>query len=343
MTHIVRPMLAATFEEARTVKHLAQDGYLLVQPKIDGMRVLIDNGLPRSRSWKVWTNSGLQAFAASNPEHMHGWDGEILPGIIEETPTAEAFRQAMSGVRSADGSKTFTYYLFDNFDPSWARFTYEHRLIGIRNDLIGPEYKDLHTHDLDTVILESGGDDAYRMFHGEGFQVLVKLCPTYKVYTLEMLYALEQKFLDQGFEGAIIRRKGRGYKYNRSTALEGALTKLKRFVSFEAVITGVYPRQHNANVATVSDLGYTVRSAHKDNKVDMECLGGFHCYLYGHPEVEFDVGVFKDLDMDTKEALWRVRETLPGKIIECVEQGYKGGYDKPRTPIFHRFRDPLEL
>lgn len=335
---IYGPMLAAIhWEEHRVIKQLEQDGYLLVQPKIDGMRQLNDDGLARSRSWKLWTNTAMQAFAAHDPDLTHGWDGEMLPGLIEGTPKHDAFRRAQSGLRAADGSKELTYYLFDNWDPSWANITYEHRFIGIAKDLTG--LKEM-TFEEALAFSQNGFEQDLR---GDGFACRVKLCPTYKVTSLKEIYDWETEFLGDGFEGLIARRKGRGYKHNRSTSLEGSLHKLKRFKDFEAVIDSVVPRRRNDNEMVTSALGYASRSAHKDNKVDLECLGALWCHLLEFPETKFKVGVFDGLSMDEKEELWRVRDTLLGKIITCKDQDYNGGYDKPRTPVFHRFRDPLDI
>jgi hypothetical protein len=62
-----------------------------------------------------------------------------------------------------------------------------------------------------------------------------------------------------------------------------------------------------------------------------------------NPAVEFNIGVFKDVDYPTKQQWWQTREALIGKYITFKHQGYGGGYDKPRTPVFLKFRDPLEV
>lgn len=342
------PMLAAPWEEERVIKHLREDGYLLVQPKIDGMRQLNDDGVARSRSWKLWTNTAMQAFAAHDPDLTHGWDGEMLPGIIEDTPAKNAFRDAQSGLRAGDGAKELTYYLFDNWDPSWANHVYEHRLLSCYQDLLGPADPDAPEGSPTSMrriypeeAIEQSQTGVSRLYEGPGFRCLVKLCPTYKVTSLKEIYTLEELFLSWGFEGLISRRKGRGYKHNRSTALEGALSKLKRFKDFEAVIDGVIPRRRNDNEATVSELGYTARSAHKDNKVDQECVGAFECHLAKFPDIKFKVGVFNGVSLTEKEEWWQIRDKLIGKAITCTDQDYDGGYDKPRTPVFQCFR-PME-
>lgn len=331
---IIRPMLAAQeFRRDITQKHLDADSYMYVQPKIDGFRYMFDDGVARSRSWKVWKHRGVQAFAAAHADLVHGWDGEGTPGH-EHDP--EGFRVAMSELRAETGSDTFTLWLFDNFDPSWATYTYEGRRWSTISDLLGESESTALDDHLNTW------DTPERLFQGPGYNVKVKLCPTFQVRTLEEIDALYARFLEMGLEGAILRRKGRGYKYNRATTLEGALTKIKPEDTFEARITGVYARERNDNEAKTSALGYTTRSAHKANKVAVECVGGFECELLSNPAVTFNVGVLR-LSQDEKERLWTIRDQIPGRVIKCLEHGYKGGYDKPRTPVMVSWADEDEL
>lgn len=312
----LRPMLAAKFDEAKVAKHLAEDGLLLVQPKIDGMRVLLHNGVPRSRSWKEWTNVSMRAWAAHVGKFGQGWDGEMIPGLKNDP---NIFRDAMSLMRAEHGGTEFTYYLFDNFlDPGIA---YSSRLANL-GEQINP---------------------ANFMFYGPNHMVKVVVCPTSIVQTMEELYAKEAEFLEAGWEGLIIRRHASGYKYNRATPSDGWLTKMKRFEDAEARIIGVEPRYHNANEATISALGYTARSAHKENLVAEECLGAFQVELVEKPDIKFNIGVLKGVTLGDKEKMWQRREELIGRIITFKHQGYGGGYDAPRTPVFHGFRDPIEL
>lgn len=335
MSTIIRPMLAAHMEEARTRVHLQEDGFLFAQPKIDGFRYLFDDGTARSRSWKAWKHRAVQAFAKDHADLIHGWDGEGTPGHDFDP---EGFRIAMSELRAETGSDVFTLWLFDNFDVSWAHYPYLARYGAIVHDLFTGKEEEVW----DEQYLFDTFDTPERFFQGPGYHVKVKLCPTFVVRSMEEIEELYQLFLKMGFEGIILRRKGRGYKWNRSTAKEGSLIKRRPEDPFEAVITGVYAREKNTNEAKISALGYTVRSAHKAGKVEQEMVGGFNCHLLGRPDIEFDVGVLR-LDDGQKERLWKIRDQLPGEIIECVSHGYKGGYDKPRTPVMVRFRDKTEF
>jgi len=178
---------------------------------------------------------------------------------------------------------------------------------------------------------------------GESYTVKVILCPTYIVRSMEEIDALEVKLLEDGWEGAMLRRKGRGYKWGVATELEGSLTKVKRFKDFEAVIIDVKPRMRNDNEPTRNDLGYQVRSAHQENKTALEQVGRFYVRTLGDSPVEHKVGVFKGVDHTTLQQWWQIRDQLIGKYVTLKEQDFGGGYDKPRTPVFLKFRDPLEI
>lgn len=306
--------------EAVVLEHLKEDGYLIVEPKIDGFRVMCHEGVGYSRSWTPWTNRYLQKWLSDNADLVQGWDGEMVPGL-EYSP--ESFRHAMSGLRAEDGAREFTFFLWDNFDPSSASrpYTVRHKLVGL--DLVE---------------------------HGEiketaDYKVKVVLVPSYTVTSIEEIYVLEARFLEQGWEGAMVKRPHKKYKYGRATAVGGECTKVKRFTDFEAVIGGYTEAMENQNELTTSPLGYAKRSSHQDNRVGKGYLGAFtNCYrLGGDPDITFSVGVFKGWTHADRRRLWELRDLLPGRIIVCREQAATGGYDKARTPVFDRFRDPIDL
>ena len=319
---MTRPMLAAKFEEERTALHLKEDGYLYIQPKIDGMRVLFDQGVAYSRSWKPWTNKYLQEFAGVYKSSTHGWDGEMLPGIHEgDTIHPDVFRQAMSDLRSMDGTQEFTYYLFDLWDTNL--------------DKPSPYF-------IRKSFIECMPYGLWNPY-GSKFKVLVKQCPTFMVTKLEDITRYEEEFLGQGFEGAILRRKEGHYKNGRATPKGGELTKLKRFEDDEAIIVGYEVAYENKNEATTNELGLTSRSAHQDNLVPKDYLGSLEVVLLKDSSKRFNIGVMKGFTQDDRRSLWNQRENLLGKIVKFKHQGYAGGYDLPRTPVLDSFRDPIDL
>lgn len=348
MAYSLGPMLASTIEDARTEKHLLEDGYLLVQPKIDGMRVLFYDGLPKSRSWTTWTSRAFQKFASEHSEQIHGWDGEMVAGLPGQ---AQGFRRDMSEIRAANGGQEFTYYLFDNFDPSWANNTFEYRFTACYQDMLGPA----EAHDPESYrriypveALTRSQEGFSRLFEGEGYKIQVVLCPTRAVQSMEEIYALYSECLDRGYEGLILRRKGRGYKYGRSTASEGSLIRIKPFADFEAVVSdmvgSVEPAYHNANELTISALGHAKRSSHQANMIPKDYVGALWCHkLNDDPTNLFKVGIFKGVSIEERKIWLLNKEKLPGKIMKVKSLGIEGGYDKPRVGCFLSWRDPIDM
>lgn len=313
MTEAIRPMLAAKYEPERTALHLQQDGYLLIQPKIDGMRQLSVGGTARSRSGKMLPNKYLQNWNQCYREIVHGLDAEVVSGHMM---SAEVFRESMSGIRSVEGSQKFTIYAFDLWN---ATGTYEQRLEALEKEIIetlGPQ----------------------QVWHGD-FDARLVLCPTFRVHSLDEIDVKEAEFLAQGWEGAILRRPYSYYKFNRATARGGELTKLKRFEDEEAVIIAVEPWYTNQNEATASELGFTVRSSHQGNLQPTERLGSIRVQLLRDRAIEFNIGVFRGVDHSERDRLWTERESLIGRIVSFKHQGYAGGYDVPRTPVLLSFTD----
>ena len=328
----VRPMLAAKFDPEITKKHIATDGYLYCQPKIDGMRILFDEGIARSRAWKPWTNKYLQMFAADFKDVLQGWDCEGLPGLHwGDSVDPNVFRTAMSELRSMDGTKKFTLYLFDNFDLTYRTESYRERFKSCKVDLGTLSNGEEHLH--------------IRSYDGQGtkYEVLVRLCPNYLVSNLEQISALEAEFLANGFEGAMLKRCNARYKYNRATTLGGELTKIKQMEDDEAVIIGYEVAYENQNEAEANELGLTSRSSHLANLVEKDYLGSLSVSLLKAPNICFKIGVMRGVSIEQRKKFWTHRDELLHKVVTFKHQGYGGGYDKPRTPVFLSFRDPCDL
>jgi DNA ligase-1 len=155
---------------------------------------------------------------------------------------------------------------------------------------------------------------------------------------MKKLEETEQYMFDGGYEGMIVRRPDAPYKFNRATNREGFLMKVKRYMSAEAIVTGVNQKFHNANVAQVNELGLTSRSSSKENKIPLEQVGSFVVRDIKDGWV-FEVHGFSHADA---ELWWSQRDDLIGKTIS-----YKylpiGMKDVPRHPIFKGFRDPIDL
>lgn len=313
----IRPMLAAKFDEAIVAAHLRADGFLWMQPKIDGMRVLLGPfGQPLSRSGRVWTQRHLLTWYANNP-NLVGLDGEMIAGHGNANDPA-VFRASASGVRAEDGSPELTYYYFDNFGCGSASYS-----VRMSEEML-PNIYNLYTSDL------------------HGYSVRMVRCPTYKVTSLEEIYARHEENLANNWEGSMLRRERPPYKHNRATALQGQLLKMKPTETTEAIIEGYEPWYQNNNEAKLSPLGFTGRSVHQENMVALDMLGAWHVSLLSNRDIKFKIGVMDGVTHDERRRLWANRDAYIGRIYEFRHQGY-GGYDKPRTPVGLRFRSPMEF
>lgn len=161
---------------------------------------------------------------------------------------------------------------------------------------------------------------------------------SYIADSIEQLISYEEVFLAEGYEGLMVRSLDGPYKYGRSSVKEGYLLKVKRFEDAEAEVIGFEERMHNANEATVDNLGRTERSSHKENMIPMNTLGSLICVT---PEgQEFKVGTgFSDQE---RSLIWDNRPEYLGKLVKYSYTKI-GAKDSPRFPSYIGFRSPDDL
>jgi len=182
----------------------------MVSPKLDGIRCLILNKIPLSRTLKSIPNDNIREILSSLD--LKGLDGELICG----NPTSpNAFRDSASLVMSKDKIGDWTYWVFDDFtrpnDAFHVRLmSVEHRIKLLNH----PNVKFLdHRYALSTTAVD-----------------------------IE-----EEKALANGFEGLMLRSVEGTYKNGRTTIRENNLLKLKRFKDGEAVVIGFEEMMHNEN------------------------------------------------------------------------------------------------
>ena len=278
---------------------------LMASPKLDGIRCIVKDGVALSRTLKPIRNRYIQSLLGRSD--LNGFDGELVVG---DPNASDCMRVTNSGVMSADGEPAFTYHVFD----LWNRpgIQYRHAL-----------------HQLETI--------------AKG-QPNISVLPQRRVHNSSDLEALERHFLDDGYEGLIVRREDGQYKFGRSTKKEGYLLKVKRYRQDEATVVGYEPLYRNENDPELDALGYTKRSTHKDGKVELPLLGalvveGWHPTLHDI-RIAFKIGT--GFTLAERERLWTAREDLIGQYVS-----YKyfplGSKDRPRHPVFVVFRDKDDL
>ena len=269
---------------------------LLASAKLDGVRAIVQNGVILSRSLKPIPNKYVQEAL----KHLEYLDGEL---IIGDPRSKTCYRDTVSHVMSHDKTGfDLRFYVFDHVRNPSDR--YQNRLVQVNRR---PQ-----TIDLAAAVITH---------------------PQHVVTCLKTLLELEEKLLDQGYEGLILRDPDAPYKFGRSTVKEGYLLKLKRFVDAEAVVIGFTEREHNGNEATTNELGRTKRSSHAANKTGRGDLGAI---LVRFGKVEFSIGTgFTDSERD---AVWSARDKYLGALAK-FKYFPVGVKDAPRHPVFLGWRD----
>lgn len=272
---------------------------LVASRKLDGIRCIVIDGVAMSRSLKPIPNKHVQALFGS-PEY-EGLDGELICGAPN---TPDVYRKTNSAVMTHDGEPDVKFYVFDHV--SQPELPYQVRLKNANEQC----------RSLPNVVMVS--------------QI--------GVHDKAGVDDLESLFLEEGYEGLMLRTLTDPYKFGRATAKSNTLLKVKRFSDFEAVVVGVEELMHNDNEAVTNELGYTERSSHKENLVPGNTLGALVCKTPDGRKFKIGTG----FDADTRRALWSMRHLLEGKFVKykSFEVGVK---DLPRFPTYIGLRDPIDM
>lgn len=296
----MKPMLAVAMDPAKTPFPL----YASV--KLDGVRCIIKDGMALSRKLIPIPNLHVQKILG-HPA-LNGLDGELTVG----PPYAQdVMQKTMSAVMSIDGEPQFTFWVFDFWtapDMRWAE----------RCQLMQRA--------------EKGGT-----FADQTYVMLLK--QTVVLNECE-LGSFEQLALNQGYEGVMVRRPDGLYKYGRSTAREGYLLKVKRFVDGEAQVIGFDEKMHNANELQTDNVGHAKRSTNSENMVPMNTLGALRVRdrMTG---IEFSVGTgFVEAE---RLHIWQNRQSYLGLWVVYKHFAQAGVKEAPRFPVFKGFRDTRDM
>lgn len=269
----------------------------MVSPKLDGIRALARNGL-YSRSLKSIPNCYIRDCLRGSD--YEGMDGELTVGSVT---AHDVYRQSVSAVMSIDGRPAFTYWVFDLHNRPDLGFHARHEMLRQRCDKLRASSP-------------------------------VSLLPHAFVKDLEELLGYEAKWIDQGFEGIMIRDPNGRYKYGRSSTREQILLKLKRFEDSEAEIIGVVEEMFNGNAAETNELGRTKRSTAKAGLIGKGTMGALTVRDLKHGWV-FNIGTgFTAAD---RAALWKLGTLVKYKYFPV------GMKDVPRHPVYLGLRDPRDL
>lgn len=311
-----KPLLSATFEERFQPQYP-----VLASPKLDGIRVIIVDGVPMTRSLK---HPLPNDFIRNELSGLPWFDGEIIIGDPSEPETCARTQSGVMSKSNPELEVNYTFFLFDLADPTQAQLTFKQRYDGLQR--------------VRSAIVESKPHLAQRLY----------ILPHVQISDAETLWNYERACVDQGYEGIMLRSPDGIYKHGRATPKSRILTKIKRWEDGEGIIVDVHEEMHNANEAVVTPTGKTERSSHQENKVGKDTLGGYtvmtnrdSTWLFGleheSGQVMFYCGASGNMTAEQRKALWANRGDLLGKKITFKYQPTMGA-EKPRFPGFKNFR-----
>jgi DNA ligase-1 len=224
----------------------------------------------------------------------HCLDGELY--IPEST-----FNKTQSVVMSTREHSGCKYYVFDTYDKPMESFA------------------DRTSRAQDIV---NGLDSWY-----------VEYVPHTMIHSLAALQKYEQRAIESGEEGIMLRSPFGRYKSGRSTTNENGLLKMKRFEDDEAIVMDMKPLLINENEQTTDHLGQSKRSKHSDNLVECEMLGSIVCEWQGQI-----LHIGSGFTKAQRIFYWNNKLEMIGKIVTFKYQPH-GMKDLPRCPIFKSVRD----
>jgi DNA ligase-1 len=232
----------------------------------------------------------------------HNLDGELIVGY----PTGDdVFGRTSSGVTSAGGEPNFFYHLFDAPEGEHPNFEW-------RRQHVADEYREENR---------------------------IVIVPHAYITQESQLLRLEQRYLDEGYEGIMLRSPAGPYKHGRSTMREQYLMKFKRFIDGEAVVIKLEEGRHNANEAFTDELGRTKRQTLQENMQGNGMVGTLICLDPTWGEIRVSAG---KMTHEARKNWWAWNHgkfrTLIGQTIHWRSFGY-GTKDAPRFARFYGIKE----
>lgn len=293
-----KPMLAYTIEDTSKISYPC-----FVSLKLDGIRVVILDGIVYSRSMKPIRSKAVQELFG-RPE-FEGLDGEVLYG---DWNAENVFNLTTQTVMATELKPEFTKseLTMAVFDDTTIDGDFYERYQSVQDRVCGHSC------------------------------LVIPLTQTVVVNEQELL-EFESKALALGYEGVMVRSIDGPYKQGRSTQKEGTIGKLKRFSDDEAVVIGFEEKMHNTNEAKTNELGRTQRSQAQEGMVGAGTLGALVCTCKG---IQFTMG--SGFDETGRKEVWENKEKFLGKLAKFkhFEVGQKDSF---RFPIFLAWRDEDDL
>ena len=291
----------------------------IVQPKVDGVHAINRNGVVLARTLKEFGNTHIQTLFGD--KRLHGFCGELIVG--DNQAADDLCRNTTSAVNSFDGTPDYTWVLFDYCpNDQVAEMRYNVRML---TGLVTAEK------------------------HGVDFRNLkVKVIHSKTVKNMEELLEFEQKMLEQGYEGIIIRDPNEPYKYSRCGKTHMGCWRVKRMIEEEIIVEKIVEGSQNNNEAVTNELGRSERSTHAENMTPNAMVGAMVGTLVKdvYDPVTGDLLLAKGLEIkvsagkmteDERKFYFANPSKLIGQQVK-FKMFPKGVKDKPRFPVFVAIR-----
>lgn len=285
--------------------------------KYDGVRTLQRNG-NYGRSLKLHANPHLQELF-NKPEYF-GFDAE---GIVGDPEAPDCISQTSGGFsRQKDKPKEgkvvkvdATLYVFDDFTNPDLTFHERYTLACFR----------------------------VRTLLAADPSAPLRIAPMTIIHNVEDLLAMEDRALEEGHEGLIIRRLDGKYKFGRCTAKEGTYLRVKRFEEREGIIESCEEGFRNTNEKKRDPLGHAERSTAKDGMVPNGEIASFWVRdLVSNELVKVSAG--KLTKQEALEGFQNFDTMFKGKISKYkVFAKGTGNFTKPRFPTHQCIRSKEDM
>lgn len=298
---MIRPMLAGT---TKNIEKVFSGEQFLLSYKYDGIRCIIKDGIPISRSGKVFRNKYIQKIAKEMPND-YIFDGELFIGN-----GTDSFSNNTSGIMTTNKElPDIVYMIFD--------IAHEDNAMSRYNRIISKM-------------------DFYPKWCSIAPKVLTN---SFSVYL-----AFYEVAMKKGYEGVMIQLADGKYKNGRSTLKEKYLIKTKEINDEEAIVIGFTELTKNLNESKKDELGYSKKSSAKDSIIKQNSLGSLICVTKDskifEDGIEFKIGTGFTEKM--RKEIWENRDSYVGKIVKYSSLSI-GVKDAPRNPSFIGFRDPDDM
>lgn len=305
MTRDFAPMLAAKPAEGYKWQDFPWERGWLMSPKIDGVRVICHPELGAvTRSLKPVPNKHIREMLGKSL--FRGLDGEVVLNWNDP----KTFGQTVSAVMSHEGKPRFEFRVFDNINAT--DWSFETRL-------------------------ESFPRSILRDYYGE---FSLGAVPHELIDTYEKFAAAEQNWLDQGFEGAMIRDPNGRYKFGRSTWKEKGLIKVKRYEDAEGRIVDWKPLMRNNNPQQRNELGYAERSSEASGlEPDWDRIGALVVEIVNGPFEGATVDVGSGFtDLERLDIRLDIDQIIHERRLLTFKYMPHGSKNAPRHPIYKGMR-----